>query len=57
MEKNDGLLSIWWMDNAVVTIISTSCGVQVNKMKQFFSEKKKRQKLVIKYIKYIESTD
>ncbi|XP_060879200.1 piggyBac transposable element-derived protein 3-like [Metopolophium dirhodum] len=28
MDKNDGLLYVRWMDNAVVTMISTSCGTK-----------------------------
>ncbi|KAF0724401.1 piggyBac transposable element-derived protein 3-like [Aphis craccivora] len=50
MDKSDGLLYVRWMDNAVVTMISTSCGTkEISHVK--------RPNLIAKYNTYMRGTD
>jgi len=63
MDKNDGLLYVRWMDNAVVTMISTSCGTkEISHVKRFSQQKKtnilvQRPNLIAKYNTYMGGTD
>lgn len=63
MERNDGLLYLRWMDNAVVTMISSSCGSQhVGQVKRFSQKEKRnvlvpRPRLIAKYNTYMGGTD
>ncbi|KAL4089999.1 hypothetical protein QTP88_024915 [Uroleucon formosanum] len=63
MERKDGLLYLRWMDNAVVTMISSSCGSQnVGQVKRFSQKEKRnvlvpRPKLIAKYNTYMGGTD
>lgn len=63
LDKNDGLLYIRWMDNAVVSMISSSYGTQpVNHVKRY-SQKDKRHiyipipQVIAQYNKYMGGTD
>jgi len=43
MDKNNGHLYVRWMDNAVVTMISTSCGTkEISHVKRYSQHKKKQ---------------
>ncbi|XP_025407777.1 piggyBac transposable element-derived protein 3-like [Sipha flava] len=63
MDKNDGLLYVRWMDNAVVTMISTSCGTkEISHVKRYSQQKKtnilvQRPSLIAKYNTYMGGTD
>lgn len=63
IEKQDGLLYLRWMDNAVVTMISSSCGAQNIGQVNRFSQKVKRKisvprpRLIAKYNAYMGGTD
>lgn len=46
MERNDGHLYVRWMDNAVVTMLSTSCGVEKVSHVKRFSQKHKRNIMI-----------
>ncbi|XP_049944300.1 piggyBac transposable element-derived protein 3-like [Schistocerca serialis cubense] len=63
IEKSDGLLYVQWLDNSVVTMISSSCGAQEVGQVKIFSQLKKRNimiprpKLVAKSSTYMGGTD
>lgn len=63
MEMNDGHLYVRWMDNAVVTMISSSCGTQDVSQVRRFSQKEKRNvmvprpKLISNYNSFMGGTD
>jgi len=63
MDKNDGLLYVRWMDNAVVTMISTPCGTkEISHFKRYSQQKKtnilvQRPNLIAKYNTYMGGTD
>jgi DNA excision repair protein ERCC-6 len=63
VERKDGLLYLRWMDNAVVTMISSSCGSQnVGQVKRFSQKEKRnvlvpRPRLIAKYNMYMGGTD
>ncbi|KAJ8940586.1 hypothetical protein NQ314_010664 [Rhamnusium bicolor] len=64
IEKIDGQLYVRWMDNVVVTMVSSSCGTQEKGHVKRFSQQQRRNimilrpKLIIaKYNTYMGSTD
>lgn len=63
IERNDGLLYCRWMDNAVVTMISSSCGSHPVGTVKRFSQKMKRNvaiprpQVIAKYNTYMGGTD
>lgn len=63
LEKNKGQLFVRWMDNSVVTMISSSCGTQeISQAKRYSQQQKKnimvpRPKLIAQYNKHMGGTD
>ncbi|KAI4462958.1 transposase is4 [Holotrichia oblita] len=63
MERNDGHLYVRWMDNAVVTMISSSCGGQESSQVKRYSQQLKgnimipRPKVIAKYNSHMGGTD
>lgn len=63
LEKNSGLLYVRWMDNSVVTMISSSCGTEgVGKVKRFSQQQKmnifvSQPKLITEYNCFMGGTD
>lgn len=43
IDKNYGLLYAQWMDNAIVTMISSSCGTKEVSYDKRFSQQKKKE--------------
>lgn len=46
MERCDGHLYVRWMDNSVVTMISSSCGAEEVSQVKRFSQKEKRSVMI-----------
>lgn len=63
VEKKDGLLFVRWMDNSVVTMISSSCGTkEISRVKRFSQQSKSnitipRPRLIEKYNTFMGGTD
>lgn len=63
MEKKNELMYLRWVNNAVITIISSSCSSQyVEQVKRFLQKEKRiilatRPKLIAKYNTYMRGTD
>lgn len=63
IEKNDGLIYVRWMDNAVVTMLSSFCGTkEVTQVKRFSQKDKRsiqipRPQLILKYNNFMGGTD
>lgn len=63
IEKTDGQLYVRWMDNAVVTMLSSSCGTQpIGQVKRFSQTQKKnimvqQPRVIGKYNEFMGGTD